>query len=328
MQKTIKTNLQEILQPIEKYLKKVDTEIKASMITGIPLMDESTSHLFQRGGKKIRASLAILGSGLKGNIPDDIIDMAAAVETVHAAALVHDDIIDQSLLRRGDLTIPMKKGNKVAVLIGDYMYTKALHLAISENELTFYRELVSAACEMIIGELYQMEFSGIDKINKEHYFKIIEYKTARFMGICPKIGGFKSGMTDEECDKLYNFGFNLGKAFQIIDDTLDFFNNKEITGKESGNDFLEGKITLPYLHLLEISGGSGKKRLADCARNPNPENWKIIQREVTQSGSIEYCVSIAEEYSNKAINFLEYFPASIYKDTLIELTAFLTRRDY
>ncbi len=328
MQKTIKTSLQEILRPIEKHLKKVDTEIKSNMLTGIPLMDDTTSYLFQRGGKKIRASLAILGSGLKGEIPESVIEMAAAIETVHAAALIHDDIIDQSLLRRGDLTIPRKQGNKVAVLIGDYMYTKALNLAVNENEIVFYRELVSAACEMIIGELYQMEYSGIDKITKEHYFKIIEYKTAKFMGICPKVGGHKSGMTDAECDTLYNFGFNLGIAFQIIDDTLDYYNNKDITGKEAGNDFLEGKITLPYLHLLDISAGSEKKRFAGYAKNPDPESWNIIQREVVRSGSIDYCVKIADEYSARAINFLENFPQSIYKDTLIELTGFLVKREY
>ena len=328
MQRTIKTSLQEILNPIDKYLKKVDAEIKSNMITGISLMDDSTAHLFQRGGKKIRASLAILSSGLKGEVPDSIIDMAAAIETVHAAALIHDDIIDQSLLRRGDLTIPKKQGNKVAVLIGDYMYTKALLLAVNETELNVYRELVSAACEMIIGELYQMEYSSIDKINKDHYFKIIECKTAKFMGICPKIGGFKSGMTDEECDILYNFGFNLGIAFQIIDDTLDFYNKKEITGKEAGNDFLERKITLPYLHLLDSAKDSEKKRLTGYARKPDMENWKKIQREVIESGSIEYCVNIADEFSKKAINFLEYFPSSIYKDTLMDLTGFLVRREY
>ena len=148
------------------------------------------------------------------------------------------------------------------------------------------------------------------------------------MGVCPKIGGFKSGLTDEECDILYNFGFNLGIAFQLIDDTLDFYNNRDITGKEAGNDFLEGKITLPYLHLMDISQDSEKKRFADYARKPDLENWKIIQREVLKSGSIDYCVNIADEYSSKAINFLEYFPSSIYKDILIELTEFLVRREY
>ncbi|MCU0821619.1 MAG: polyprenyl synthetase family protein, partial [Spirochaetes bacterium] len=295
MQKTIKTSLPEILRPIEKYLKKVDAEIKSNMITGIPLMDESTSHLFQRGGKKIRASLAILGSGLKGEIPDGVIEMAAAIETVHAAALIHDDIIDQSLLRRGDVTIPKKQGNKIAVLIGDYMYTKAMLLAVNQRELNFYRELVSAACDMIIGEVYQMEYSSIDKISKDHYFKIIEYKTAKFMGICPKVGGIKSGMTVNECDTLYNFGYNLGMAFQIIDDTIDYYSDKEITGKEAGNDFLEGKITLPYLHLLEISGSGGRKRLSGFAKNPDSDSWKIVQRDVRESGSLDYCVKIAGE---------------------------------
>lgn len=328
MQNLVKTSLQEILRPIEPFLEKVDKEIIVNMTTGIPLMDDSTSYLFNNGGKRIRASLTILGSGLKDSIPDDIIDMAAAVETVHAAALIHDDIIDQSLLRRGDLTIPRKKGNKIAVLIGDYMYTKALHLAISEKEINFYREMVAAACEMIMGELYQMEYAGVDKINKEHYFKIIGYKTAKFMGICPKIGGFKSRMKEDECDLLYNFGYNLGVAFQIIDDTLDYHDNKEMTGKEAGNDFLEGKITLPLLNLFDKTNGKEKAKLIEYTRNPDSENWKIVQEKVINADSIEYCVNIANEYSNKAIKFLDSFPSSVYKDTLIELTKFLVKREY
>ncbi len=323
-----KITLLEILKPIELYLASVDNEIKKKLITGISNIDESTSHLSQRGGKKIRASLTILSSGLKNEIPDDIVEMATAVETVHAAALIHDDIIDQSLLRRGDPTVPQQKGNKIAVLIGDYMYTRALLLATNEDQLDFYREMINAAAEMIRGELYQLEYSGIDEISKEHYFKIIENKTAKFMGICAKIGAIKSEMTEEEKELIYQFGFNLGIAFQIIDDTIDVTDNKEMTGKESGNDFMEGKITLPFLRLLDISDNEERELLVNYARKPDHDKWKIIQQKIDQSDSINYCINAAEEYSKKAIQNLDYFPPSINKETLINLTNFLITRKF
>lgn len=328
MQKRTKNTLKDILEPIELYLKKVDEEIKNNLKTGISIIDESALHLYRRGGKRIRASLTILSSGLKDRIPDDIIEVAAATETVHGAALIHDDIIDQSFLRRGDITVPQKWGNKVAVLIGDYMYTKALQLAVGEDRLDLFPEIVTAACEMIMGELYQIEYSSIDLINKEHYFNIIELKTAKFMAVCSKIGAIKANMSDEESDILFKFGLNLGMAYQIVDDTLDFSDDVEIVGKDFGNDFLNGKITLPFLHLLEISDNKEKELLTKYARNPNNDVWEIVKQKVGESGVIEYCVGVAEEWGKKAIAYMDYFPSSLYKEIMIELVSFLIERKY
>lgn len=327
IKKTTNT-LQEILKPIEHHLKKVEDEILLNFTTGVQILDRSTSHLFQNGGKKIRASLIILSSGLKYEIPDKIIKVAAATEIAHGAALIHDDIIDQSLIRRGDIAIPQKWGNRSAVLIGDFLYTKALQLTLSNHDPKLISEMISVTSDMIRGELYQLEYSNIDLMNKEHYFKIIELKTAKFMAICTKIGAMLGDMTDDEINLLYQYGLNIGKAFQIIDDTLDFADNPEITGKNPGNDFLDGKITLPILQYLELSDDKEKEMTMKYSRFPDNDNWQIVKHKIKESGAIDYCVSIANDLRKKAIENLSSFTSSLYKDTMIDLAHFLVDRNY
>jgi len=328
MQKSVSLNLNELLKPINPYLIRVDEEIKKKLHTGISILDNSALHLFQKGGKKIRASLLLLGSGLKNKIPEDIIEIAAAVEIVHGATLIHDDIIDHSLFRRGDVTVQKKWGNKVAVLVGDFMYTKALEVVVGDSRTHLFPELISSAVDMLMGELYQMEYSNIDLINKKHYYKIIELKTAIFMATCVKLGAVQAEMSDEERDSLYQFGLNLGYAFQIIDDTLDYIEDRELVGKDGGNDFLNGKITLPFLHLLEVSAEKEKAKLTDYARNPDFSNWKIVRKSMMNSVAIDYCKGDAEKWVKKALSYLDGFPSTVYKETLINLTTFLVGREY
>lgn len=327
MQKKVKSALKDIFKPIEDYLLRVDSEVIEKLKTGIPIMDNSSSHIFRRGGKKIRASLIILSSGLKGQIPEDIVNLAGAIEIVHGASLIHDDIIDQALLRRGDLTVSRKWGDKVAVLAGDYMFIKALEVAFHEDISKHYQEVISVALDMIKGELYQIEYSNIDLMNKEHYYNIIELKTARLMGNCARIGGTKSNMSDEECDSLYGFGLNLGLAFQIVDDTFDYVDDK-ISGKDSGNDYFEGKITLPYLYLLEAASEYEKQMLIECAKTPNKENWIRVKEKINKYDAVKYSAGIAEEYISKAKPYLDIFPPSIYKDKLLDLADFFVEREF
>ncbi len=328
MRESVKMDLGEILKPIEPYLKKVDEEIRTQLNTGIPLLDKSASHLFEGGGKKIRASLIILTSGLKAAPDDSAIRMAAAAEIVHCASLIHDDIIDQSIIRRGLPTVSKVWGHRVAVLSGDYMYTKALGISVGEKKTGIYPVLVNATSDMVKGELYQLEFSNIDKINKDHYFRIIELKTARFMAACMKLGAVLGSMTDEECDILYDAGLNLGYAFQIVDDTLDVIDNHERTGKMSGNDFFEGKITLPFLNLVESVDDEERKQLNEFSKNPDGPKWDIVKRRIHETGSVKYCLEIADGFNRKVLEHLDLIPASAFKDIILELSKFLVERNY
>ncbi len=320
-------NLKDILGCIEPYLSRVDGVIKSNLKTGVGLLDEGSWHTFRKSGKKIRASLIILSSGLKDPIPDDIVDIASSAEIVHAASLVHDDIIDKADLRRGQATVARQYGSRVAVLVGDYMYTRALEMAVSNNRMDLFPIMVDATLNMVKGELYQIEYSNIDNITVEHYFNIIEMKTARFMAACAKLGGTLSGLNDEELGYIYNCGLNLGYAFQIIDDTFDYV-NESITGKDTGNDFLNGKITLPLLHLVDSLNKTDSEKIRGYSRNPSKQNLQFVLDKVNETDTIEYCVNMAKGYIQKAVDYVDNFQDSDCKQAIQDLALFLLARNY
>ncbi len=325
---TPKKDLQSILKPIEQYLVAVDEAIKNKLYTGINLLDESSMHTFKKSGKKIRASMIILSSGLNNTIPDDIIDIACAAEIIHAASLVHDDIIDNADLRRGLPTVARQYGPKVAVLTGDYMYTKALELAVGNNRTDLFPIMVDATIEMVKGELYQIQYSNIDNINIENYYRIIEMKTARFMAACAKLGACVAKMDEKQSDILYECGLQLGYAFQITDDAMDYLNNATLTGKDAGNDFINGKITLPLLRLLQIAEKKEKELLIQYAKHPDKQNWDYVLGKATEYNVVEYCIQVASEYVQRAVKLLSVFPDSQFKNVMTELALFFIDRRY
>ncbi len=328
MHRDLRLELGEIVGPIDGYLKKVDEEIRRQLSTGIPILDESAFHLFARGGKKIRASLIILSSGLKQEPGNSVLELAAAAEIVHCASLIHDDIIDQSSMRRGVPTVSAKWGSRVAVLTGDYMYTKALGIAVGDRSRDVFPILVSATSDMVKGELYQLEYSSIDRITKQHYLNIIELKTARFLAACMKLGAVRGGMSDAESMDLYNAGLNLGFAFQIVDDALDAAGSAAQTGKDSGNDFMEGKITLPLLHLLEVCDAAERTRISEFARSPRAADWPYVQERIRAAGGLKYCRVTAEQYTAAFNGYIEGIPDSPYKRIILDLAKFLVERNY
>ncbi len=321
-------DLKKILAPLSEVLEQVDREIKKRLEFGVPIIDQSAMHLFAGGGKRIRASLVILTSGLKAPSPAGIVEIAAATEIIHAASLIHDDIIDQSLFRRGNITVPQKWGNKVAVLVGDFMYSIALNIAIQDGGTGLFPLMVTGTKDMIMGELYQLQYSDIETIRKEHYLAIVELKTARFMGTCARLGGTKARLSDNECQQLYDFGLNLGFAFQIIDDTLDIIHNPTQIGKDVGSDLKDGKITLPILYLIQGGDAADVARIKTYAEKPDPGEWDIIKKRLIDSGAIAESIGFASSYIDKARNILTMFPDSPFRKILFELSDFLLSRKY
>ena len=328
MQGKLRKGLGEILKPIEEHLQRVEAEIRAQLSTGLSLLDSGSFHLFQTGGKRIRASLIILTGGLREEGSDPVIEMAAAAEIIHCASLIHDDIIDHSIIRRGIPTVSKVWGNKVAVLVGDYMYTRALGTAIGQKRRDIFPTLVRAASDMVKGELYQLEYSNIDRISKEHYFNIIELKTARFMAACMLLGAALGNMDERECELLYGAGLNLGFAFQIVDDALDVMDVNDRAGKASGNDFQDGKITLPLLHLLENADAGERETLIEYTRQPDAVRWAHVRERIRKSGAVDYCIEVANQYNAKVIEALNLIPGSPYVEIIRELSKFLVERNY
>ncbi len=320
--------LKNILAPLAGKLRLVDESIAAHLETGVPIIDGSVMHLFTSGGKKIRASLVLLSSGLRSEIPDGAIDLAAAVEIIHAASLVHDDIIDKSFMRRGNVSVPGKYGEKVAVLAGDYMYSAAVNIAVRDNDSRILDTIAGATKEMVKGELYQIEYSNIDSITEDRYYSIIERKTARLMAASCRIGGLKSGYSEDECAALYQAGMNIGYAFQIIDDTFDFADSSEVTGKDVGNDFKDGKITLPFIYILKHGKESQKDALRRFASDPDSADWNDVRELVRTSGAFEYSVASAAKFAQAAREGIAVFPRGSHRDIIVDIINFIVERNY
>ena len=321
-------DIKQILSPLTPELEQVDRRIAAHLETGVPVVDKSAMHLFSSGGKKIRASLVLLSSGLRGPVPDGAIDLAAAVEIIHAASLVHDDIIDKSYMRRGNISVPGKYGNKVAVLAGDYMYSAAVNIAVRNNDSRILDAIAGATKEMVKGELYQIEYSNLNNITEERYYAIIERKTARLMAASCRIGGLKAGYGEGECNALYEAGLNMGYAFQIIDDTFDFAESSDVTGKDVGNDFKDGKITLPFIYILEKGTTAQKEALGRFAEDPDSADWDGVKELVRSSGAFEYSVGVAVKYAGVARDKLSIFADSKYLDIIRSIIDFIVERNY
>jgi len=318
--------LHDILKPLTPYLKKVEEEIEKKIKTGVPIIDESAFHLFKSGGKRIRAAMVLLTGGMKGAMPSGIEAIAAATEIVHAASLIHDDIIDHAEKRRGVPAVAKQWGARIAVLSGDYMYTIALRTALDDGNPALLPLMIDGTRDLVKGELCQLQYSSIDMINEEHYFKIIELKTARFMAACAKLGALKAGFHEAECAKIYEFGLNLGYAFQIIDDILDLIEEGE-TGKEIGNDLRNGKITLPILYMMNNSGIFDRSSLKNALKNSSLD-IDAMKRELEASGAIEYSRRYAIGYIEKAKSLISGFPETECLRILIDLSDFFIYRNY
>lgn len=321
-------NLQNILGPLSSDLQRVDEKIRSHLETGVPIIDNSSMHLFLKGGKKIRASLVILSCGLNSEISDAVIDLAAAMEIIHGASLIHDDIIDKSLMRRGEISVPNKYGDKVAVLAGDYMYSVGVNIAVKSRNDRILDSISAATKEMVKGELYQIEYSNIEKISEEHYFDIIERKTGRLMATSAMIGAVSSGLGPAECDILYNIGLDVGFAFQIVDDTFDFSDSSSITGKDIGNDFRDGKITLPFIYLLNNGSSAEKQNVREFASDPDNADWDKVRAMIHSSGAFGYSIAMARKFAVNAKKRLEIFPESLNKEIIKNLIDFIVERKY
>src|SRR3989475_10863566 len=233
----------------------------------------------------MRPAVLLMASRLSGYQGDRAVLYAAVVEFIHTATLVHDDIIDDSDLRRGRLAVHSRWGNDITVLLGDYLYIKSMALALTHDSLDLVRVLCDVTLRMIEVELYQLTKDGDADITEEEHFDIIRRKTAYLFGGCAQIGGMLGKVSDEHERALQEYGFNLGMAFQLVDDLLDFTGDAEAVGKPIASDLREGKVTLPLIHLQQHEhAGRGVEIIRDVitSRSVTPEIWHELLRSLTE----------------------------------------------
>ena len=322
--------LSQIFEPIRADLDKVDQEFARHVQSKVQLIPQIGQYIRTSGGKRIRPAVLLMASRLGGYSGDRAILYAAVVEFIHTATLVHDDIIDDSDLRRGRLAVHSRWGNDITVLLGDYLYIKSMAMALTHDELEIIRLLCDVTLRMIEGELYQLTKNGDADISEDEHFDIIHRKTAYLFGGCAQIGGMLGKVTSEREQALREYGFNLGTAFQLVDDLLDFTGDARAVGKPIGSDLREGKVTLPLIHLLrQQNDGVGSRIVRDiiASHSVTEDQWAALLRSLKEHASIDYAYRRAVEYAERAKKPLSAFPPSAERDALLALPDYVLSRD-
>ena len=322
-------DLAQIFEPIREDLGAVEREFVRHIQSRVALIPEMGRYIQKSGGKRVRPAVLLMASRLSGYQGDRAVLYASVVEFIHTATLVHDDIIDGADLRRGRLAVHSRWGNDITVLLGDYLYIKSMAMALTQDSLEIIRLLCDVTLRMIEGELYQLTKTGDVDITEDEHFEIIRRKTAFLFGGCAQIGGMLGGVTPEQETALREYGFNLGVAFQLVDDLLDYTADAAALGKPIGGDLREGKVTLPIIFLLRRGGNDADRLIRDVVRDRavSTDQWREILRLLREHRTTELAYERALEYAGRAKDALSVFPASRERDALSALTDYVLSRD-
>ena len=293
-----------------------------------PLLDRIMKYIIKRKGKQLRPMFVFLSAKLHGDINESTYRAAALVELLHTATLVHDDVVDESLERRGFLSINALWKNKIAVLVGDYLLSKGLLLSTSAGDFKHLDILSNAVKEMSEGELLQIEKARNLNLKEDIYFEIIRSKTASLLSSACAVGAWSTSKDEKLTERMKLFGEKTGIAFQIKDDLFDYGN--EDVGKPTGNDLKEKKLTLPLIYTLNNISKSEKRKIIYIVKNQNkdPEKIKYVLQKVVEAGGIKYATDKMIQYRDEALAILFEFPESDVRKGLEELVRYTTDRKY
>ena len=322
------SSLSSIKKPVEKNMAAFEAYFSKTMRSEIPLLKIILNYILRRKGKQMRPLLVFLTARLNGEICEATFVAATMIELLHTASLVHDDVVDDAQERRGVLSINALWNSKIAVLVGDYMLSKGLLISVEKNRYDMLEIVSEAVKSMSEGELLQLQKSRKLNIKEEDYYKIISMKTAAIIAACTACGARSVTGDTETILIMKDFGENIGIAFQIRDDLLDYEGNG-LTGKAPGNDIKEKKITLPLIHALEQSANSKKRHILSIVKNKKKSKTDIAEviDFVSEYGGMEYAELRMNQYRDKALAILDSYPESEAKDSLKEFVFYTTSRN-
>ena len=316
---------------VEDKLVLVEERIKTKLSSEIDLVDEMTKYHLKTGGKRLRALLTLGASKLCGYIKGGRdINLAACVELIHAATLMHDDVIDNGELRRGKKTLNFIWGNQSSILVGDYLLSRCFEMMVEDGNLEVLKLLSSTSAEISQGEVLQLQHKGEIDMLEETYFKIISAKTASLFAASTKVGAILANKENKIKEALEFYGKNLGLTFQIADDTLDYNSELKFFGKQIGNDFYEGKITLPIILLYQKISEKEKENLKTLFEKKirTEEDLNQVLKLIKNYSVISECYKKAEHFINLSFNSLSIFNDTKEKDILKNLTSFSLERTF
>jgi heptaprenyl diphosphate synthase len=318
----------DIFNPVSRELEMVEEQLIMSIDTDLAILDEAATHLIRAGGKRLRPAFVLLAARLFSNEIISAIPLAAALELVHMASLVHDDVIDNSQLRRGQPTVKSEWGNRVSLYTGNYVLAQALRLVATYNRSDILGALADASMRICEGEIKQMQSCYNINQGLKDYLRRIDRKTALLISLSCQLGAMVSPASYNQIHALKKYGYYIGMAFQVTDDILDFVASEEILGKPVGSDIRQGVITLPALYALKYS--EHRDELAFLLSSPQAcvDQAEKIVAMISDSDGIDYAYQVSNRYAEKARQQLEYLPDLPDKESLYDIAAFISGREY
>ncbi len=315
--------LKHTFELINTHLYTVEERIRQQARAFDPAVEGYVAYAVESNGKRLRPALAVLAGGATGNIGNSHIDLAVVVELIHAATLVHDDILDGADKRRGQPTANAKWGNAISVLLGDCLFAHALKLSTSFANSEVARQLANSASDVCSGEIIQTQRRFDLKLSVPDYYKIIEMKTAALFASATSLGAFLNDAAPEVIGALKIYGMRLGSAYQIYDDCMDLVGDEGKAGKSLGSDLRKGKLTLPILHLLQVSSEEERHELSEIILNGEDADINRLVDRAIKIGAVKFAVGTARRMLREAQTQLEVVAANKYRDALGNLCSTL-----
>ncbi len=324
-----KASLEEIRSIVSEEWSLLDQEIEKQLSSDIELINNISQYIVNSGGKRIRPLIVLLSARACGASDlDRIVKAAAMIEFIHTATLLHDDVVDNSDSRRGIKTAHQSFGNESTILVGDFLYSRAFQIMVQINHMGIMEVMSDATNTIAEGEVLQLINSGNPKINKEQYLEVIYRKTGKLFEAAMVVGGLLSNQSQTVLTTLQLFGKELGMAYQIVDDVLDYSSSFEIMGKDVGDDLAEGKVTLPMIYTLERAMPDMQEMIGQAILNKDSKNADKIIGSIQSTGSIASSVNDAKEKTEFALHSIQSLDNSKYKTALTNLAEIILHRSY
>ena len=306
----------------------VDAVIRKRLHSDVALVRQVAEYIINAGGKRLRPALVLLCAGALGYKGSRHHELAAIIEFIHTATLLHDDVVDESDLRRGHETANALFGNAASVLVGDFLYSRSFQMMVELGDMRIMRVLSDATNIIAEGEVLQLMNCHDADVDELRYLQVIRYKTAKLFEAASQLGAIIGGADPETERSLVDYGTHLGTAFQLIDDVLDYSGTEAETGKHLGDDLAEGKPTLPLIYVMQ----NGTPAQAECVRRAiehgGREDFPGVLAAIHATGALEHTQKQASKEAERAAAALEWLPASTHKDSLLELSAFAVDRSF
>jgi octaprenyl-diphosphate synthase len=317
-----------LIQPIAADLNAVDMVIRQKLHSEVALVNQIAEYIISAGGKRIRPVLVLLIANAYSYRGTDHHQLAAVVEFIHTATLLHDDVVDESSLRRGRKTANALFGNAASVLVGDFLYSRAFQMMVSVGDIRIMQILADATNVIAEGEVLQLLNMHDPDVSEERYTQVIRSKTAKLFEAAAQLGALIAGASDAEIEAAAEYGRSLGTAFQLIDDVLDYSGQADDIGKNVGDDLREGKATLPLIYLMEHGTAEQRDLVRNCIENGDEQHFDAVLFAVTTSGALDYTKRKAEEAAARASASIINLPEIDFKEALLKLSDFAVHRNH